>query len=290
MKIGIDIGNYNVKTSKDVIFKSAISTTEQFNNNSDVLVLNGVTYYVGDGNLEIDFVKFKKDNYIPLLIASICKSMITMSNDIKLGVGLPLNQFKKHSEELKDMLLNKEFKGYFNGNKFSIRIISVNVFPEGVAGYIANYGKFSDIIDNRDVIVVDIGGKTTDIALIQNNKVVQNSTVSYGTIDIYNTIKLELEKKFTDIKVSIDKIEHYIKYGFYYKNKLTDIGFVIKKASNIYLDIYNELKLNYPINTEFIILSGGGSYLLGNIFKSKMSVEIDNDIFANARGYEKLLK
>ena len=290
MKIGIDVGNYNVKTSKDVIFKSAVSTTEQFNSNSDVLVLNDTTYYIGEGNLEIDFVKFKKENYIPLLTASICKSTVVMLDEIKLGIGLPLNQLKNHAEELKDMLVNEEFKGYFNGNKFNIRIASVSVYPEGVAGFIANYGKFSHKIDNRDVVVVDIGGKTTDIALIQNNKVVQNSTINYGTIDIYNTIKLELEKTFTDIKVPIDKIEHYIKYGFYYKNKLTDIGFAIKKASNIYQDIYNELKLNYPINTEFVVLSGGGSYLLGNIFKSKMSIEIDNDIFANARGYEKLLK
>ena len=35
MNLGIDIGNYNVKTSEGIIFKSAISESIEFGNNFD---------------------------------------------------------------------------------------------------------------------------------------------------------------------------------------------------------------------------------------------------------------
>ena len=56
-------------------------------------------------------------------------------------------------------------------------------------------------------------------------------------------------------------------------------------------EIYNELKLNYPINSEAVVLQGGGSSLLGDVFKEKIQgLFIDDDLFANAKGYKMLLK
>ncbi|MEG0181641.1 MAG: ATPase, partial [Peptostreptococcaceae bacterium] len=69
-KLGIDIGNYNVKTSEGIIFKSAISNSIEFGNDYDKLVYNDETFYLGNGRLEIDYRKFDKENYMPLLLGA----------------------------------------------------------------------------------------------------------------------------------------------------------------------------------------------------------------------------
>ena len=65
MNLGIDIGNYNVKTSEGVIFKSAVSENIEYGNKFDKIEIDSKTYYLGTGRLEIDYRKFDKDNYIP---------------------------------------------------------------------------------------------------------------------------------------------------------------------------------------------------------------------------------
>lgn len=290
MKLGIDVGNFNVKTSRGVIFKSSVSTVDTFSiGDRDVLVYNDKKYFLGEGEFEIDYIKFKKDNYIPLLLGAIGKSCGSNNSSISLGLGLPLNQYRDLKSEFKEFLEDREFKFFLNDVEYNIKITTVTICPEGVSGYVANNQKYD--IKNRDIIICDIGGKTTDIALIQNKKVIKNSTVNYGTLDIYNNIKIELEKSFIGAKIQIEKVDDYIKKGFFYKNKKQDISFAIKSSNNIYKEILNELTLNYPINTEAFIIGGGGSYIIGNIFKSKIPhLIIEDDIFFNAEGFEKLAK
>ena len=61
----------------------------------------------------------------------------------------------------------------------------------------------------------------------------------------------------------------YIDRGFWYKGKNKIYLFAIKRSNDIFKEIYNELKLNYPINTEAVVLAGGGSDLLLKVFKIK---------------------
>ena len=289
MKLGIDIGNYNINTSENIMFKACVSNYKEFGSTADKIVLDKKAYYLGDGYLEIDYRKFDKDNYIPLLLGAICKS--TTHEEIELGLGLPLSQYKSSKQELTNLLDKREFKTVYNGISRVIRITKVDVFPEGVASLIASFDKLKDKIGNRDVIVVDMGGKTTDIALIHGKKVIKSTSINKGTIDVYNQIKLALEDKYFDVKIDIDKVQDYIDNGFYYKGEKQDIRFAIKRSNDIFKEIYNELKLNYPINSEAVILQGGGSSLLGDVFKQKIQgLIIDNDLFANAKGYKMLLK
>ena len=43
--LGIDIGNYNVKTSEGVIFKSAVSENIEYGNKFDKIEIDSKTYY-----------------------------------------------------------------------------------------------------------------------------------------------------------------------------------------------------------------------------------------------------
>ena len=138
---------------------------------------------------------------------------------------------------------------------------------------------------------VDIGGKTTDIALIKNKKVIQSSQVNTGTIDIYNCIKNSLEAKYFDAKINLDDIKDYLENGFYYKGERQNINFAIKSCNDLFKEVYTELNLNYPINTSAVVFQGGGMDLLNSVLSKKISniIKIE-DLFANARGYKSLLK
>lgn len=288
MKLGIDIGNYNINTSEDVMFKASISNHKEFGSTANKIVIDNKAYYLGDGQLEIDYRKFDKSNYMPLLLGAICMS--TNQDEIELGLGLPLIQHKNFNAELRQMLQSNTYSVIYNGHKRYIHLKRVEVFPEGVASLIYSYNKFKDEIGNRDIIVVDMGGKTTDIALFHNKKVIKSTSINKGTIDIYNEIKLALEDKYYDVKVDIDRVQDYIDNGFSYKSIKQDIKFAIKRSNDIFKEIYNELKLNYPINSEATILQGGGSSLLGNVFKKKIQgILVDTDLFANANGYRMLM-
>ena len=289
MKLGIDIGNYNVNTSENIMFKACISNHKEFGSYCDKLVYEGKAHYIGEGKLEIDYRKFDKSNYLPLLLAAICKSCT--HEEVEIGVGLPLTQYKENRNELTNMLNSKEFKVEFNGVSRRVKIVKATVFPEGIASYVSSNEKLKGFVQGRDVVVVDIGGGTTDISLIRGRKALKSTSINKGTIDIYNAIKIALEEKYFDINISIDNIQMYIDRGFWDKGEKQDISFAIKRSNDIFKEIYNELKLNYPINTEAVVLAGGGSDLLLKVFKNKInSIAVDDDLYANAKGFKILMK
>ena len=289
MNLGIDIGNYNVNTSENIMFKACISNHKEFGSCCDKLVYEGKAHYIGEGKLEIDYRKFDKSNYLPLLLAAICKSCT--HEEVEIGVGLPLTQYKENRNELTNMLNSKEFKVEFNGVSRRVKIVKATVFPEGIASYVSSNEKLKGFVQGRDVVVVDIGGGTTDISLIRGRKALKSTSINKGTIDIYNAIKIALEEKYFDINISIDNIQMYIDRGFLYKGEKQDISFAIKRSNDIFKEIYNELKLNYPINTEAVVLAGGGSDLLLKVFKNKInSIAVDDDLYANAKGFKILMK
>lgn len=289
MNLGIDIGNYNVKTSEGVIFKSAVSENIEYGNKFDKIEIDSKTYYLGTGRLEIDYRKFDKENYIPLLLGAICKSSNSIEN--RIGLGLPIKQYSSCKQELIDKLTNKTYDVTYNDIRRRIRITDVQVFPESVAGIIAHFNSTLFDVKYKDIVSVDIGGKTTDIALIRNKKVIRSSQVNTGTIDIYNCIKNSLEARYFDIKISLDDIKDYLEKGLYYKGKRQNINFAIRSCNDLFKEIYTELNLNYPINASAVVFQGGGTDLLDSVLSKKISniIKVD-DLFANAKGYKSLLK
>lgn len=289
MNLGIDIGNYNVKTSEGIIFKSAISENIEFGNKFDKIEIENKLYYIGTGKLEVDYRKFDKDNFIPLLLAAICKSSNSVEN--KIGLGLPIKQYYTFKDDLINKLINKSYDVTFNNIRRRVKIVDVQVFPESVAGIITHYNDTLFNVKHKDIVSVDIGGKTTDIALIKNKKVIQSSQVNTGTIDIYNSIKKSLEAKYFDIKINLDNIKDFLENGFYYKGERQNLSFAIKGCNDLFKDIYTELNLNYPINTSAVVFQGGGSELLYSVLNKKICniIQLD-DLFSNAKGYKMLLK
>ena len=296
MKIGIDIGNYQIKTSENIIFDSKVTTEKFFGTDADKLTLSNKTYYLGEGNLEIEARKFDKENFLPLLLGAICKS--TDADTIDLALGLPIIQFKDKETrtELINMLQGNSYKVVYNNIPSTKFIRSVQVFPEGISGYLylKNQGLLN-AVGYRDAVLIDVGGKTTDIALIKNNKATLPTSVNVGTIDIYYSIAKALRERYYDAKIDVEKIQDYLDKGFYYKGEKQDITFAINTTKVLFKQIYDELKINYSIETEAVVVIGGGAKILGSAFKKNIPgiiimENIDRDIFSNAKGYKMLMK
>lgn len=296
MRLGLDIGNYQVKTSEGIIFDSKITTEKYFGTEADKITISNKTYYLGEGNFEIEARKFDKENFIPLVLGAICKS--TDADLIDLAIGLPIIQFKDKNirTELINLLQGNTYKVVYNNIPTTKIIRSVQVFPEGISGYLylKSKGLLNEVGD-RDSILIDIGGKTTDIALIKNNKATIPTSISIGTIDIYYAIAKALREKYYDAKIDVEKIQDYLDKGFYYKGELQDISFAINTTKVLFKQIYDELKINYSIEIDAVVVMGGGAKILGSIFKKNIKGiivmnNIDRDVFANAKGYKMLMK
>ena len=296
MRIAVDVGNYQIKTSENILFDSKVTTENFFGTDADKLTLSNKTYYLGEGNLEIEARKFDKENFLPLLLGAICKS--TDADVIDLALGLPIIQFKDKETrtELINMLQGNSYKVIYNNIPSTKVIRSVQVFPEGISGYLylKNKGLLNDV-GYRDAILIDVGGKTTDIALIKNNKATLPTSVNVGTIDIYYSIAKALRERYYDAKIDVEKIQDYLDKGFYYKGEKQDITFAINTTKVLFKQIYDELKINYSIETEAVVVMGGGAKILGSAFKKNIPgiiimENIDRDIFSNAKGYKMLMK
>lgn len=286
-----DIGNYLFKDCMRNLFPSKVSAIMPYNSSADTLKLNGKTYYVGEGEYEINVKKYEKSNYLILLLAGIAKSTNDEYVSVRLGVGLPLNQFKKCKDELKELLEETQHNIVFNGKPRLIEITTVNVYPEGISAYQHVMDDYADLINNRDVIVVDIGGGTTDICLIRDYTATKLTSLNVGTIHFYDAIKKALEQQYIDVKIDLEKVRHYVNNGFWYEGCEQDISFAIDASEYLFEKIYNELKLNYPITTEVVMLMGGGSELLSDVFADTISdLIVVDDLFATATGYLELLE
>ncbi|ENY8476169.1 ParM/StbA family protein [Clostridioides difficile] len=299
-KLGIDIGNYAVKTSTDDIFESKVTEVKNFGSDSDSIKIGNKTYYLGEGDEEINIVKYEKENFLPLLLGAICRN--TDDEVIDLALGLPVKQFGGLRKDLIEKLQGKEYHVEFaKGNettKRDITIRSVQVFPEGVTGYLYYAKDIVNQVAGRDVVLVDIGGKTTDIALVQGNKATNPYSINVGTINIYDAIKksLEMDERFLGkVEIKREKIQDYINKGFYLNGEKQDIKKNIDASISLFKEIYNELKLNYPVSTAAVVVMGGGAKLLGEAFKKNIPgiivmSDVDKHVFANAKGYKKMMK
>lgn len=287
MKRGIDVGNYSLKEFPNTNIKSLVTEEENILGSKCCLEYEDKKYFIGEGNFETELNKSSKSNFLPLLLTGI--AINSSKDDVfqQVVCGLPINQYKVNKECLIDLVLRNRVRSVkFNGEDRKIAITDFSVYPESIGAYYS-----LSIAD--DVIIVDIGGRTTDVAYIVDKKVKTASTIAVGTLNIYKDIADVLNAKYSAYGLDLDiplaeKIldkEHLEIDGN--KINLSFITEILKKNFN---KINDDLMMKFPTRTEKIILVGGGFKFFERAFKKRYqnSYVADNPIYANSIGFKKV--
>lgn len=276
---GIDIGNSLVKDESGYSFPAKISHIENIMGSKYSCILNNETYYLGEGEFDTTYRKVKKENYIKMLFGILAVSRAP--RELQIMLGLPISQYKEDKHKLQE-LIREHFiiQGSFNKIYREYIIQDVEVYPEGVASLPNNY----------EGILVDIGGRTTDVCMVTNVnsrlKIEKPYSMAEGTLKLYSDfINIINSKKGLDL--SFDDADRILRNGLTIKGERQDINFAINVFKEYLEQLITKLNIQYSLDTNNITFTGGGSLLLSNPIKNRIpyATIMQDALFSNARGF-----
>lgn len=197
---------------------------------SPALLENNVIYRVGNlatksnnpNELDPGSSKSEEDQTLVMLFASLALDAVREENgetfkktnnvvdaNYTLGTGLPLREVKEgkdvgYRSQLLSSVHQVEFlvTPKYQGLKVNIKFDEVKVYPEGFAAYINLVMDNNLNIINRDlvdksILIQDIGGLSTDIAVIKNRNVDDDKAQGFnlGVAESLEQIREEIRSK-----------------------------------------------------------------------------------------------
>ncbi len=278
---------------------------------SPALMDNNAIYRVGDlatksdnaSELDPGSSKSEEDQTLVMLFATLALDAVREENasifkrnnnvvdaNYTLGTGLPLREVKEgkdvgYRSQLLGSVHQVEFlvTPKYQGLKVNIRFDQVKVYPEGFAAYI-NLVMDNDLnIINRDLIdkhilIQDIGGLSTDIAVIKNRNVDDDKAQGFnlGVAEALEAIREEIRSKHgieldsrrdvVDIITRKNDRNHIMVRGS--RTSVHDITdrILVDLAKKQYRHLRNVWQKNSQ--TEICYFVGGGSMVLKEYIKT----------------------
>ncbi len=291
IKIGVDNGNYNTKSSERMLYASGYTMSDREFITSDMqLFYDGAYYAIGGKRMNFQQEKTKEqDTFILTLpaIANALKEVGVSYADVLLGVGLPIDIYGAQKEAFRQYFLRDDVRFRFDDADYSCRIADCRVFAQGHAALCKYYQQLKEY---NNITLVDIGGYTVDILTLHDFKVDRGSCASLrmGTITLFNEVRGELQQQniiLSDALIA-DAMQGRIQHAE--KEKIREI---VERQMRRYLkELLNALRergLDLKLPTVF---AGGGAELLGHRLHSReVNTIVILDRFANAEGYKLLL-
>jgi plasmid segregation protein ParM len=291
LKIGIDNGNYNTKSSERMLYASGFATSDrEFITSEMQLFYEGVYYAIGGRRMSFQQDKTKEDDAFILTLPAIANAMrLTGAStaEILLGVGLPIDIYGAQKEAFRQYFLRDDILFRFEDADYHCQIADCKVFAQGHAALCKYYQQLREY---NNITLVDIGGYTVDVLTLHDFKVDRGSCASLrmGTITLFNDIRGELQQEniiLTDTLIA-DAMQGRIQHA-----EKEKISVIIERRMQHYLkELLNTLRergldLKLPI-----VFAGGGAELLGHRLHSReINTIVILDRFANAEGYKLLL-
>lgn len=290
--IGVDLGNCNIKTSKGIIVPSLITRGENYLISTGYqLEFNNEILIIGEGDYDTNLDKISKENLLPMLCLAL--GLSTKEEFIRIVLGLPINQYRSKKDKMIEVIEDNKILNFkLNGIERTIYIEDAAIFPEGVATYYSlDVDKRRELIE-KDLIVLDIGGRTTDIALLKAGKkrsVAKSTSLDVGMINIYNDMINEINSLYT-LGLNIEDAEGIIKNGLEVDGEKKDTTFIKNIIRNNIEKVFKELNISYPVRTSPILVTGGGGRSFFKSIKNRYPSAqiIEDNLFSNALGYKKV--
>lgn len=288
MILGVDLGNFSVKTSEKFSFISKIKEGVSFAERNN-FILDGINYSVGEGEFSTDWNKSKKQNLIPMLFYSIAKCSNEDINQVV--IGLPIQQYKKEKNSLKSIIESNRGKEILiGGERRNILISDIEIAPEGAAAYYNLSLETKNKIGSRQLLIIDIGGRTTDVCIFSNKSIVDVKTIPVGMLNIYQEIVDYINTEYVE-SFKLEDGEQILKEGLLINGLFKDNSFIRPILIKNFNSIWKEIQLKFNTSLGYILLTGGGSSVLKQAFKNRVGNNLlisDNPLFDNALGFKKV--
>lgn len=277
MKVIIDYGNYNIKVfSKEKgTFQFSSKSHTNFEPNPEAferVEFEGITTFIGVGDINQEFVKVNKESMQAQILYAVSK--VTSDTNIELCVLLPINQLPQKKVVI-DMFDLKTFRFKLNGKDKYLFFRKVCILPECAVS--------SELLPNKDGLnlIIDIGSRTTQIALYKDGHLTKNATEKLGVINLYEEIMNRANA--AGGAYELEDIEDQIKRG------------TIKVDEAIYKSfmhqVLNKIKTKVTLSNSKVTFTGGGSLVLSDVISTIPNVEImDNAVFTNVLGAYEVVK
>lgn len=276
MILAVDLGNYNIKTSENILFESRYEEVEKEDFDTDLLELDNKFYRMESGDFENEFNKAKKE-YIPNLLYAIAKSCDKNKVEIDLVLGVPASNLGI-SQDFKTELSDKEFKFTLFGTKKVVKINKVATVAEGLSSFYT-LPKEERL---KDIVLLDIGGRTINVCTFTGGKCTLKFTVPGGMIDLYGEIQEEYNKIGNN--ADVEEIIRLIK---------NDTINASKDKERFVKEKLNKIKLRVPnFSTYKVYLAGGGSLELQEALRNQLENInfVPDTVFSNAKGNKLIAK
>jgi plasmid segregation protein ParM len=291
IKLGIDNGNYNTKSSEGMLYASGFTVSDrEFITPEMQLCFDGKYYAIGERRLRFQQDKTREQDTFILTLPAIAGAMYktgTANTEIVLGVGLPIDSYGTRKDAFREYFLRDDISFQFEGRTYHCRIADCKVFAQGHAALCRYYPRLREY---RSITLVDIGGYTVDILTVHNFRLERSSCASLrmGTITLYNRIQDTLRK--SNILLSDELVTDAIRGRIQHADSVL-IRTVTDQAVEVYckelLNALRERGLDLRLPTVF---AGGGAELLeSKLYRSDLNTVAVLNRFANADGYRLLL-
>ena len=291
IKIGVDNGNYNTKSSERMLYASGYTMSDREFITSDMqLFYNGAYFAIGGKRMNFQQEKTKEDDTFILTlpaIANAIKEVGVSYADVLLGVGLPVDIYGAQKEVFRQYFLRGDVRFRFENADYNCQIVGCRVYAQGHAALCKYYQQLREY---NNITLVDIGGYTVDVLTLHDFKVDRGSCASLrmGTITLFNDIRGELQQEniiLSDALIA-DAMQGCIQHA-----EKEKIRVIVERQMQRYLkELLNALRergLDLKLPTVF---AGGGAELLGHRLHSReVNTIVILDRFANAEGYKLLL-
>jgi len=282
--IGIDVGRNRVKAvsaTGKVDFPSVVGEWQERNlttgGNYEVTV-DGDKCFVGDLAVKESYcqremaTESKVHQESKILFLTALGLLANEGQAVNVVTGLPVAQHTPAGKEAFKKLLEGVHRVEVNGQRRNIVINEIGIVPEAGGAYwhtvLDGRGQISNpFIANQKVRIVDIGSRTVNYCTIEKREYIDrdSGTLPYGVIELINADKASRD----DIRnIGNEGKEHF--------------------ARRIAGDLSKKW-LKYAPDTDLVLLTGGGSLLLGDYLSKHFMVnQLVPTVFANAEGFYKM--
>jgi plasmid segregation protein ParM len=293
MILGADVGSKQTKTNIGVIFDSRVSTKELLYNSNHKIVIDNQTFYIGQGEYETESNKVDRNDFLVYLFAAIGLSSVESMNQVV--VGLPIEHYKSQKQKLINLINENRIQDVSidGGPKRQIIITDVEVAPEGVSAYHTLNNEIKTKIGKQDLVIVDIGGRTTDICeyKLENGKrrISDYKSVMVGMLNIYDDFVKAINAKYA-LDFNLEDGEFILKNGLFIKGERQDVSFTREILVEHVKKIFQTLYMRFKVDNKQPLLVGGGGVILNGLFRKKLPhiILANEPVFGNAIGFSKV--